>query len=186
MSAQTASSELARRPLNNLPALLKDRRAWLSRLTFRVPLVLYRMGVGGFLGHQFLVLTHVGRRTGQVHETVLKVLQYDPKTHESIVASAWGTHADWYRNLQAHPPLAVRTAGAWYVPEARELSSEEAFTVFAGWTRRQHWFAELMLGQIGLSWEVPEAEQRAIVAGFPFIGLRPADSPGIAERYIPE
>jgi len=40
------------------------------------------------LGHEFLLLTHVGRRSGRVHQTVLKVLRYDPETGESIVASA--------------------------------------------------------------------------------------------------
>jgi hypothetical protein len=46
------------------------------------------------------------------------------------------------------------------------------------WTRRQRWFSKVMLAQIGLSWDVPEAEQRAIVAGFPFIGFRPAEKSG--------
>jgi hypothetical protein len=35
------------------------------------------------------------------------------------------------------------------------------------------WFAQLMPGQIGYSVEGPEAERRALVARFPFIGLRP-------------
>ena len=177
MNAQTVKRELGHRRDSVLPALLKDRRAWLSRLALRAPLALYRVGLGGLLGHQFLVVTHVGRRTGQVHESVLKVLHYDSATGESIVASAWGAHADWYRNLQAHPALAVRTAGAWYVPVARTVPPEEAFAVFTDWTKRQHWFATVMLAQIGLTWDVPEAEQRAIVAGFPFIGFRPAERP---------
>jgi deazaflavin-dependent oxidoreductase (nitroreductase family) len=180
MNAQHLSSTVGHHSVSSLPALLKDRRAWLSRLAFRAPLALYRIGLGGLLGHQFLVLTHVGRRTGQIHETVLKVLHYDATTHESIVASAWGAEADWYRNLQVRPALAVRTAGAWYVPETRTLPADEAFAVFTDWTRRQHQFAELMLGQIGLSWDVPEAEQRAIVAGFPFIAFRPAATDGVA------
>jgi len=96
----------------------------------------------------------------------------------SIVASAWGTHADWYRNVQAHPALAVRTAGAWYVPDARTVPPDEAFAVFTDWTRRQHWFATVMLAQIGLSWDVSQAEQRAIVAGLQFMGFRPAERPG--------
>ena len=93
---------------------------------------------------------------------------------ESIVASAWGTQTDWYRNLRARPALAVRTGGAWYVPDVRTVPPDEAFAIFDDWTRRQRWFAALMLGQIGLSWHVPEAEQRAIVAGFPFVAFRPA------------
>ena len=56
------------------------------------------------------------------------------------------------------------------------MPPDEAFEVFSRWTRRQRWFAELMLGQIGLTWDVPEREQRAIVARFPFIGVRPAES----------
>jgi deazaflavin-dependent oxidoreductase (nitroreductase family) len=180
MTAQNLTSELHDRPHSSMPSLLNDRRARLSRIAFSAPLALYRLGFGGLLGHQFLVLTHVGRRSGRVHETVLKVLNYDPITRESIVASAWGTRADWYRNLQARPALAIRTGRAWYVPEMRTLPPGEAFAVFSDWTRRQHWFAELMLGQIGLSWNVPEAEQRAIVARFPFIGFRPAEKAEVA------
>jgi deazaflavin-dependent oxidoreductase (nitroreductase family) len=158
----------------SLPALLRDRRAWGPRLVLRAPILLYRLGLGSLLGHQFLLLTHVGRRTGRVHRTVLKVLHYDSATRESIVASAWGTTADWYRNLQARPALKVQSAGACYVPEVRTVPADEAFALFEDWTRRQRWFAELMLGQIGLSWDVPEAERRVIVGGFPFVAFRPA------------
>jgi deazaflavin-dependent oxidoreductase (nitroreductase family) len=156
-----------------VPALLKARRATLSRLMFRFPVLLYRVGLGRLLGRQFLLLTHAGRRTGRVHDTVLKVLHYDPRTGESVVASAWGEAADWYRNLQARPALAVTAGRDRFVPEQRLLPPDEAFAVFEDWTRRQRTFARLMLGQIGYSIDGPEAERRALVARFPFVGLRP-------------
>ena len=159
-----------------VPALLRRRRAVLSQLMFRAPIVLYRVGLGRLLGHEFLLLTHAGRRTGRVHETVLKVLRYDAATGEAIVAAAWGEQSDWYRNIQARPPLAVSIGRDRYVPEQRRLSPDEAFTVFEDWTRRQHWFATLMLGQIGITFDVPEAERRALVARFPVMGLRPLAS----------
>jgi deazaflavin-dependent oxidoreductase (nitroreductase family) len=143
-------------------------------MVFRIPLWLYRLGLGWLLGHQFLVLTHVGRRTGRVHQTVLKVLHHDPSTGESIVASAWGEQTDWYRNIQARPALAVQIAGARFVPRQRVVPPDEALAVFRDWIRRQRWFARLMLGQIGQSIDVPEAELRALVVRFPFIGLSPA------------
>ena len=174
MVAQDLIARSHRRRVVGIPALLKDRRAWLPHLMFRLPILLYRIGLGALLGHQFLLLTHAGRRSGLVHETVLKVLSYDPSTGESIVASAWGPQTDWYRNLLARGPLAVSTAGATYVPEMRSVPPDEAFAVFDRWTRRQRWFAQLMLGQIGLSWDVPDPERRAIVAGFPFVAFRPA------------
>ena len=135
MAAQNLTGHLHHRLFSRLPAVLKDRRAWLPRLVFRSPILLYRVGLGGLLGHQFLLLTHAGRRTGRVHETVLKVLHYDPVTRESIVASAWGTQTDWYRNLQARPALGVRTGGAWYVPDVRTVPLDEAFAVFGAYNQ---------------------------------------------------
>src|SRR5918911_827984 len=77
MASQTQVSD--RRPCNlSWPTLLKDRRALVARLILRCPVVVYRLGFGWLLGHQFLLLTHVGRRTGRVRETVLKVLHDDP------------------------------------------------------------------------------------------------------------
>jgi deazaflavin-dependent oxidoreductase (nitroreductase family) len=172
MASQTQVSD--RRPCNlSWPTLLKDRRALVARLILRCPVVVYRLGFGWLLGHQFLLLTHVGRRTGRVRETVLKVLHYDPTTGESVVASAWGEQTDWYRNLWAHPALAVRTANEWYVPQQRVLPSDEAFAVFETWTRRQRWFARLMLAQVGASLDRSAAERRALADRFPFIGFRP-------------
>lgn len=157
----------------NIPALLHDRRGLLSRIAFRLPLVLYRLGVGWVLGNEFLVLTHVGRRTRRVRETVLKVLHYDPSTGECIVASAWGRHADWYQNIQTRPALAVQTGRQRYVPEQRGVGADEAFSVFKDWTGRQRWFARLMLGQIGQRLDVPEGQLRATVESFPFVAFRP-------------
>jgi deazaflavin-dependent oxidoreductase (nitroreductase family) len=148
------------------------------RLLFRAPILLYRLGCGWLLGHQFLLLIHAGRRTGRIHDTVLKVLRYDPRTGESIVAAAWGKEADWYRNIQAQPALAVYTGRDRYVPAQRRLPADEAFAVFEDWTRRQRRFATLMLGQIGHAIDGPEAERRALVARFPFIGLRPVRQRG--------
>ena len=99
------------------------------------------------------------------------------------MASAWGPTADWYRNIRARPALALRTARDCYVPEQRLLPQAEAFAVFDDWARRQRWFARLMLSQIGLSWEVPEAERRALVARFPFVGFRPRSDRGPATPH---
>jgi deazaflavin-dependent oxidoreductase (nitroreductase family) len=148
----------------------------LARLLFRLPVWLYRVGLGWVFGHQFLLLTHAGRRTGRVRETVLKVLHYDPVTRESIVASAWGEQTDWYRNIQAHAALSVRTGMDWYVPRQRMLPSDEAADVFEDWTRRQHWFARLMLAQVGQPLAMGATQRAALGGNFPFVGFSPSDN----------
>ncbi len=167
-----ASTDTSRR---RLPALLRDHRGPLARLMFPMPVLLYRLGLGWLLGHEFLLLTHVGRRNGRIHETVLKVLHYDPTTRESVVVSAWGERTDWYRNIQVRPALAIRTGGDWFVPEQRAVPPDEAFAALEDWTRRQPRFAKVMLSQIGQSFEGPEAERRALAARFPFVAFRPGD-----------
>jgi deazaflavin-dependent oxidoreductase (nitroreductase family) len=100
-------------------------------MIIRVPLLLYRLGLGRVLGGEFLVITHVGRRTGRVYETVLKVLQYDRANGESIVASAGGEHTDWYRIFEAQPGLTVQIAGDRYVPQQRVVPADEALAGLA-------------------------------------------------------
>jgi deazaflavin-dependent oxidoreductase (nitroreductase family) len=153
--------------------LLSNRKGFVSRLIFRLPLVMYRLGLGWVLGHQFLVLTDVGRRSGRVHQTVLKVLHYDPLTRECVVASAWGHQTDWYRNIQPRPAVAVQIARDWYVPTQRAVGPDEAFAFFNDWMRRQRLFARVMLGQIGQRIDLPAPELRALVDSFPLVAFRP-------------
>jgi hypothetical protein len=46
---------------------LRGQPGRLALAVFRVPLPLYRAGLGWLLGHTFLLLVHPGRRTGQPH-----------------------------------------------------------------------------------------------------------------------
>ena len=174
MSIQTIVPHSIRSPHVRWPALLSNRRSRLARLLFRSPIWLYRLGLGWIFGRQFLLLTHAGRRTGRIRETVLKVLHYDPLTRETIVASAWGEQTDWYRNIQARGALSIRTGREWYVPRQRILSPDEAAAVFEDWTRRQRWFARLMLAQIGEPLDVTDSGRAALVARLRFVAFSPS------------
>ena len=59
-----------RRPLLGL----RHTPGRLALVVFRAPLSLYRRGWGWLLGRTFLMLAHVGRKTGQLRETVAMVL----------------------------------------------------------------------------------------------------------------
>jgi deazaflavin-dependent oxidoreductase (nitroreductase family) len=174
MSTQTLVPNSIPSPHVTRAALLSNRRSRLARLLFRSPIWSYRLGLGWIFGHQFLLLTHAGRRTGRIRETVLKVLHYDPLTRETIVASAWGEQTDWYRNIQARGALSVRTGSDWYVPRQRILPPDEAAAVFEDWTHRQRWFARLMLAQVGEPLDVTETGRAALVARFPFVAFSPS------------
>jgi hypothetical protein len=73
------------------------------RMALRLPVYLYRLHLGWLLGQRFLLLTHIRRRSGQRHQTVLEVVGRDA-AGDATVMSGWGRRADWHRNVD-HQPL---------------------------------------------------------------------------------
>jgi deazaflavin-dependent oxidoreductase (nitroreductase family) len=119
------------------PAARDEQRPPAFMLPFmKMPLILYRLGLGRLLGKRFMLLTHKGRRSGKVFRTVLAVLQFDEKTREIMAVSPWSA-SNWYRNIQATRAVEVETNGIRYAPVQRSLSPEEIAALFIEF-RREH------------------------------------------------
>ena len=69
---------------------------------FKLSLLLYRLRLGWLFGKCFMMLSHVGRRSGKMCRIILVVLQYDQQTKEIYAVSAW-KGSDWYSNIQVAP-----------------------------------------------------------------------------------
>jgi deazaflavin-dependent oxidoreductase (nitroreductase family) len=138
-----------------------------------MPLRAYRHGSGWLLGHTFLLLVHIGRKTGKPHETVAMTLKYDRATHEAVICSAWGPQADWIRNLRARPACAVQIGRDSFIPEHHFLTDNEALLVAADFRKRHPW--RLRLLQLVLGWGNlrSDAALRRFVHDHPFVSLRP-------------
>jgi deazaflavin-dependent oxidoreductase (nitroreductase family) len=95
---------------------------WLARL----PIGLYRMGLGRLLGSRFLRLRHTGRVSGRPRLTVLEVLDADPETGTYFVASGWGERSDWVKNIKADPQVEIQVGARRWPARARRLAEEEA------------------------------------------------------------
>ena len=67
---------------------LRRRPGRLALALFRMPLNAYRHDAGWLLGGTFLQFTHVGRKTGQPHDTVAMVLRHDDPTGEVVICAA--------------------------------------------------------------------------------------------------
>ena len=146
----------------------------LALVMFRGPLRLYDHGRGWLLGHTFLRLTHVGRRSGREHATVAMVLAFDPATQEAVICSAWGAEADWIRNLRAGPAVRVDIGRETFTPRHRFLTDEEAVGVGKEFQRRHPHRLAFMSRVLGWGDLRSEAAMRAFVRTRPFVALRPA------------
>lgn len=97
-----------------------------SRLAFRAPLWLYRLGMGRLLGRRVMKLTHTGRKSGLPRYTVLEVVRYDRSTNTYYIAAGFGKHSDWYQNILANPHVEVESSGQHNQAIAVPLSPAEA------------------------------------------------------------
>lgn len=148
----------------------------LALALFRMPLRAYHHGKGWLLGHTFLLLTHLGRKTGLPHETVAMVLRYRPETHEAVICSAWGPATDWMRNLRAHPASNVEIGREAFTPEQRFLSEDESFSVVRECLHAHPLRFRLVSLVFGWGNLRDESVARDFVHTRPFVAFRPAET----------
>jgi deazaflavin-dependent oxidoreductase (nitroreductase family) len=98
----------------------------LLRVVFRLPIWLYRIHLGRLLGNRFLLLTHLGRKSGLPRQVVLEVLRHDRTTDTYIIASAWGAKANWFQNIQQTPEVVIHAGRRRLAATATRLSMEAA------------------------------------------------------------
>ncbi len=106
-------------------------KALQTRWFVRAPIGLYRIGLGFIFGSRLLMLEHTGRRTGARRFVVLEVVDR-PAPDEYVVASGFGTRAQWYQNVQADPRVRISTGRHCSVKaDATLMADTEAVTSLA-------------------------------------------------------
>jgi len=104
--------------------LLKTR--WLMRM----PIPLYRAGLGWIFGRRLVMIEHLGRVSREPRFVVVEVVEREPDAVR--VASGFGVHAQWYRNLRANGVAYLSTGRARRVRAAvRLLDRPESEAVLA-------------------------------------------------------
>jgi deazaflavin-dependent oxidoreductase (nitroreductase family) len=107
-----------------------------TRTLMRTPIWLYRAGAGGLLGSRFLMLEHIGRKSGLTRNVVLEVIGH-PTPDSYLVASGFGEQAQWFRNIEANPQVRVYAGGRGPSrATARVLSRQEADHALGEYARR--------------------------------------------------
>lgn len=93
---------------------------WLMRL----PIPLYRAGLGRLLGRRLVMIEHVGRTSGKPRYVVVEVVERESRALR--VASGFGSRAQWYRNLRANGAAYLSTGGARRERVAVNLLDDDA------------------------------------------------------------
>jgi deazaflavin-dependent oxidoreductase (nitroreductase family) len=115
-----------------------NKKSWVEKLPYpsglvkwlyKTPILLYRLGLGFLVGRLFMIMTTVGRKSGQPRRTAIEFHEHKGRRY---VFSAWGTKADWYRNIEANPRITIQTwRGADSALARRVASDAELAEAFA-------------------------------------------------------
>lgn len=151
----------------------------IARRLLRAPARLYDWKAGWLLGHRFLRVIHIGRRSGRSYRTVLEVIGPGPAPGEVIVIAGLGRSADWYRNVQARPAVEVAIGRRRFRPLHRVLEQSEAVAALAGYERRNRWAAPMvrrvLSWLVGWGYDGSDDARLRLVRELPLVAFRPRE-----------
>jgi deazaflavin-dependent oxidoreductase (nitroreductase family) len=88
---------------------------------FKSPILLYRLGMGFLVGRLFMVMTTIGRKSGQPRHTAIEFHEFKGRKY---IFGGWGTRTDWYHNIEADPHVTIQTWRGAENALARRITSE--------------------------------------------------------------
>jgi deazaflavin-dependent oxidoreductase (nitroreductase family) len=143
----------------------------LLKLLFKTPILLYRLGLGVFVGRLFMVLTTTGRKSGQPRRTAIEFHEFEGRP---TVMSGWGEKTDWVRNLQARTLVTVQTWRGAQSVRARRIVSEDELRRAFDWAQSNPTMKQMMKLA---GFEMPPEQFLAEKERFTLITFEPTSEP---------
>ncbi|MEW6029871.1 MAG: nitroreductase family deazaflavin-dependent oxidoreductase [Chloroflexota bacterium] len=143
-----------------------------SRMFWRLPIGLYRIGLGWLLTSHFLMLEHVGRRSGQVRRAVIEIVKRDKTNDVYYLAAGFGPSSDWYQNLLKTPSAKIHSGfrKADVIAEVRSI--EEAERIFLDYAHRYPTAIRTLARIIGYEVGKGEFDCRGFAKMVPIVALK--------------
>jgi len=146
----------------------------LTRLALRLPIWLYRLRLGWLLGDRLLLLTHIGRKSGLPRQAVIQIVRHDRATDRYIIASGFGAHVDWFRNIQQNPNVVVQSGARQLEAVAEQLPLDVAADELRGYAQRHpRTFRTITKRLLGQELDGSAESCRRLAADVPVVVLRP-------------
>lgn len=145
--------------------------AGLRRRLWRLPIRLYRMGLGPLMGRRIMLLTHTGRVSGRRRQAVIEVVQHDEDSY--VAASGFGPRADWYRNVMATPDVTIQIGGQVLQVTATPILAEEGAEIMARYAPRHPAAARQLCRIMGFAVDGSVADYREVGRRIPFVRFTP-------------
>jgi len=134
----------------------------LLRLGFRIPVYFYRFGLGWLLGGRFVLINHLGRKTGQPHQAVVEVVERDKEMSSVTIVAGYGAQTQWYQNLKAHPDTTIQIGNHKSQVTAVFIPPQDGEEIMVRYLNRYGKLTGKLFSVLGYTWDGTEAGVRQI------------------------
>ncbi|MGN9788743.1 nitroreductase family deazaflavin-dependent oxidoreductase [Nonomuraea sp. ZG12] len=143
----------------------------LRRRLWRLPIQLYRLGLGPLLGQRIMLLTHLGRVSGRPRQAVIEVVEHDERGW--VAASGFGPRADWYQNVMKTPDVTIQVGGRTLPVTATPLPAGEGAELMARYAPRHPAAARRLSKIMGFEVDGSVGDYREVGRLVPFVRFIP-------------
>ncbi len=148
----------------------------MTRTLYRLPIALFRLHLGWLLMGHWLLLTHVGRKSGLPRQTVLAVLLHDNARDVYYVLAAWGEQSDWVKNIEKTPQVTISVGHRRFRALASRLPPEEAESKVIAYARQHPRLIRNPPPMLGYRTDGTEEDLRALARLLIVVAFEPTSS----------
>ena len=153
-----------------------------ARTIYRLPIKLFHLHLGWLLVGHFLLLTHIGRKSGQPRQTVLEVLLHNRATDVYYVMAGWGKRSDWVKNIEKTPQVQINVGHRHIRALAKCLPPEAAESKVMAYARQHPRLIRSLPRLLGYRTDGTEEDLRALAR----LGIVVAFEPTSPKKSVQE
>ncbi|MBK6794115.1 MAG: nitroreductase family deazaflavin-dependent oxidoreductase [Anaerolineales bacterium] len=155
--------------------MLEKRPTPLQKYFFKIPLFMHKLGFGGWerlIGAQWMLIATTGRKTGKRRETLVDVMDYNPTTDTYYIEAAYGSHADWFKNIQANPLFNAQVGRRKFIAQAEILNEGDTGEILVQFFRRKPAYTRSVMAMVGMKFK-DEDELRVLGKNLTLLVVKP-------------
>ena len=155
--------------------MFEKRPSGLLKFFFKVPLFMHKLGFGGwerFIGAQWMLLTTIGRKSGKPRQTLVDVMDYDKAKDTYYIEAAYGSHADWFKNIHAKPLFEAQVGRRKFCAQADILTQGDTGEMLVQFFRRKPAYTRSVMAMVGMKFK-DEEELRSLGKNLTLLAVKP-------------
>ena len=155
--------------------MLQKRPNPFLKFFFKFPLLLHKMGFGGWeklIGAEWMRITTTGRKTGKRREAMVDVMDYDKVNDTYYIEAAYGSRADWYKNIKSNPVFEAQVGRRKFKARAEELTEKDTGEMLVQFFRRKPAYTRSVMAMVGMKFK-DEDELREFGRNLTLLAVKP-------------